>query len=334
MTAPTAVLERPGPDAGAADREVLGRAPVVSGGEPVTASAALMGGQVAVSIVAPGSPASTARDAERVLRRIAAWADRLTRFSPDSDLSRVNRDPRELVPLTPTMVAILDQARSAEHLTDGIVDVAWLDARLAAEGLALPTPHPGAASRAWSLERSGPRATSLRRPVGLHLDLDGVAKGWLADRALALLPDDQAALVDADGDIALRVVPGRPWSIGVAHPTEPDTDLLVLTLTTDGSASRSFGVATSGTSVHRWREAERISHHLIDPRTGRPAATDLVQATVVARSAAEAEALAKSAVILGSGAAVAMLERVGVAGAILVGDDGVTLLDSTWAWLA
>ncbi|HQU01555.1 MAG TPA: FAD:protein FMN transferase, partial [Acetobacteraceae bacterium] len=60
--------------------------------------------------------------------------------------------------------------------------------------------------------------------------------------------------------------------------------LAILTLAAD-RGPRSWGVATSGTSVHRWPTAFGETHHLIDPRTRRPASTDVVQATVVAGSA-------------------------------------------------
>ena len=83
-----------------------------------------------------------------------------------------------------------------------------------------------------------------------------------------------------------------------------------------------FGLATSGTSIHRWVREGVPAHHLIDPRTARPAVTDIVQATVVASSAREAEIFAKAAVILGSDAALAALDRPGVLGAIVLTERG------------
>ncbi|HET9681892.1 MAG TPA: FAD:protein FMN transferase, partial [Candidatus Limnocylindrales bacterium] len=77
----------------------------------------------------------------------------------------------------------------------------------------------------------------------------------------------------------------------------------------------------SGISIHRWGSGIAVRHHLIDPRTGAPAATDLVQATVIATSARLAEAFAKAAVIVGGEAAPRALRRPGVLGAILLTDD-------------
>lgn len=322
------------------------RPPILAPLPTVSREAALMGGQVAVH-VEPHSDRDdrdqVVMDADRVLRRIAAWADRLTRFTETSELTRLNRDPRPEVPVGPTMAAVLDWARAAEGTSGGIVDIGMLDARLAAEAAAIgPASRersvPGSpASRAWSLDRL-PRGAVVRRPAGLRFDLDGVGKGWLADRALDRLSRYGAAVVDADGDLAIRLDAGRSWSFGVADPRLEGYDLAVLRLTPRLAGSEQggrFGLATSGTSVHRWIGADGPTHHLIDPRTGRPAATDVIQATVLAGTARQAEALAKAVVVLGSAAGLDLLDRVGVDGALLLTDRAEFLVHpATMRWLA
>jgi thiamine biosynthesis lipoprotein len=334
--------------------------------EPLASvSMPMMGGRIGV-VVRPASADPAAheaarRHATRVLRRMAAWSARLTRFSADSDLSRLNADPRVAVPVRPTLGALLDWGRAAEAATDGTVDIALLDARLAAEGiapegigtegahigLAAPTLAWGAASRAWSLDRRA-RGAVVVRPAGLRFDLDGVGKGWLADRAVRLLCRYPAALVDADGDIAIALTAGERWRIGIADGRAattgaaattgdaPSAHLATLELVgAAGPATTRFGVATSGTSVHRWERGGSVRHHLIDPATGQPAVTDVVQATVLAGSAREAEALAKSAVIVGSEAAFRLLDRPSVAGAVLLTARGELLaIPATTRWLA
>lgn len=310
-------------------------------------SVPLMGGGVGIHLQ-PAGRAATSRDAaeaEAILRRIAAWADRLTRFTATSELSRLNRDPRDEVPVGPTLAAMLDWGRYAEGLTGGIVDIGLLDARLAAEAMPDQADHRSAsprraseASRSWSLDRRA-RGAVVRRPVGLRFDLDGIGKGWLADRALDRLVRHPAAVVDADGDVAIRLGAGVTWSFGVADPRLAGHDLAILRLAerNDGSQRRDgrFGLATSGTSVHRWVRGGHTTHHLIDPRTGRSAETDLIQATVLARTAREAEVLAKAAVILGSAAGYELLEHVAVDGAILLTDrDELVIHPATLRWLA
>lgn len=302
----------------------------------VSASADLMGGRVSVH-VRPDSGAAgyvAGRAPDWILARIEAWAGRLTRFDTGSELSRLNAAGSGRVPIGPTLTAVLDWGRGAEALSDGIVDIGLLDARLLAErGSSGGAADRRPASRRWSLHRQR-RGAIVERPNGLRFDLDGVAKGWIADRAMDLLPAI-SAVVDADGDLAVRVADDEGWDVGVADPRDPGTLLVTLRLARGADAVARFGVATSGTSVHRWTRAGRTQHHLIDPRTGRPARTDVVQATVIARTARAAEAFAKTAVIVGSEAAAAHLDRPDVFGQILVTESGDVLVSpATLEYLA
>jgi thiamine biosynthesis lipoprotein len=318
----------------------------------VSVSADLMGGRVAVQLRPAPAPVEWAgagerRDdlargeAGRVLRRIARWSERLTRFNSASELSRFNADPAGSVTVGPTLGSVLRWSREAAQLSHGFVDVTLLDARLTAEHVPGTTPADGgradapAAEGAWSLA-NGRRRGQVGRAPGVRFDLDGVAKGWLADRAVALLQRHPAAVVDADGDVAFSLAFGQLWHVEVADPRTPGTNLALLELAGQDPAGRQrFGCATSGTSVHRWVRAGRTAHHLIDPRTGRPALTDVVQATVLAGSAAAAEALAKTIVILGSEDALELLAEAPVRAAIILTERGdVLATPSTIRWLA
>ena len=295
-----------------------------------TTGADLMGGHVSVHVrpAAGRTPEAGQVAASQALARIGVWARRLTRFDDASELSRLNAAPASLVDIGPTLTAVLDWGRGAEAISDGLVDIGLLDARLLAEDGDLVGDlgdrTAGPASRRWSLLRHR-RGAIVDRPIGLRFDLDGIAKGWLADRALDLLPG-MSAVVDADGDIAVRVVDDEGWPIGVADPRDPGTLLATLRLGRGADAVARFGIATSGTSVHRWTRAGRAEHHLIDPRTCRPARTDILQATVIARTARAAEAFAKTAVIVGSRAAASHLDRPDVLGQILVAESGSVLV--------
>ncbi|HUP83793.1 MAG TPA: FAD:protein FMN transferase, partial [Candidatus Limnocylindria bacterium] len=137
--------------------------------------------------------------------------------------------------------------------------------------------------------------------------------------------------------IAVTADAGVEWQVNVADPRSPTAaPLATLRLTGGETWSRSYGVATSGTSVHRWQlDDGRQTHHLIDPRTGRPAETDIVQATVIAPSAREAEVIAKTAVILGSESALEYLDRSAAQACLLLLEDGsVACLPGIEAWLA
>jgi thiamine biosynthesis lipoprotein len=291
----------------------------VAGPVSVDVNRPLMGGVVSVQILDESDAVRLERAALRVLDRVEAWAARLTRFSAESELMRLNAATTSLVPIGPTLTAVLDWARMAEGMTDGLVDASLLDERLAAEA-GLDPAIPVAAGRRWSLRRTA-RGAAVEREPGVRFDLGGVAKGWLADRALAITPG-RSALVDGDGDIAIRVAPGDTWGIGIGDPREPGTLLGALDLGADGDVTREWGIATSGTSVHRWTHGDDDVHHLIDPRTRRPAATDVVQATVLAHTARAAEVFAKTAVIAGTGRAFGLLDHPGVLGVLLLTERG------------
>jgi thiamine biosynthesis lipoprotein len=162
----------------------------------------------------------------------------------------------------------------------------------------------------------------------------------MADRATELLIGWPSVSVDADGDVSLRLGCGQEWLVDVADPRRSEASdaapLATLKLRGGESWSSSLGIATSGTSVHRWRLADgHETHHLIDPRTGRSAETDVVQATVVAPSAREAEMLAKTAVILGSQAALGFLTRSAARTAILLLESGeLVATPGVEQWLA
>ncbi len=292
---------------------------------------AAMGGSVRLHVACRPDRAGRAdRDLQFVAARIEAWARRLTRFNPDSDLCALNRQPgAPHTSVRPTLCAVLRRSQSVAERTEGIVDVGLLAARLAAEDGSDPPPTPAR----WTLRSQG-RGGVVHREGPVRFDLDGVGKGWIADRALALLSGYPAALVDADGDIAVRLDAAHPWQLAVADPRHDDEDLAILVLEASRRMGR-LGVATSGTSVHRWPHASGGRHHLIDPRTGRPAVTDVVQATVVAESALAAESLAKAIVISGSQEGLDLAERAGSLAEVLLLDDGQIIASPrTLEWLA
>lgn len=257
----------------------------------------------------------------------AAWEQVLSRFRDDSELAALNRRAGHgWTPLSPTLWAVLAAAREAARLSDGLVSPTVLtaleqvgydrDFAAIGDGQTRPVAMPAPATP-WSAIRCDPRRCAVALPAGVRLDLGGVAKGWAADTAVQRLAVHGPALVDAGGDIAVSGprADGTPWPIGVADPLRPGEQIALLLLATGG-------VATSGRDYRRWRQGSAERHHIIDPRTGLPATTDLLSATVVAPSAREAEAAAKTVLILGRDAGLAWLaERPHLAG-LLVSEEG------------
>jgi thiamine biosynthesis lipoprotein len=302
-----------------------------------------MGGRLVLHVEAAAERESEAvQDMVRAARRIDRWAARLTRHAGTSELLALNADPRDEVPIGPTLATALRAGRLAVIQSEGLADITLLDARLAAESGAQDASAGSGpwVSHAfdWALLRGSRGSALVRRSPGIRFDLGGTGKGWIADRALHLLDEWPSAVIDADGDLAIRCAPGKAWEIAIDDPTEnatPAGSLAVLRLAAPPNVPARWGVATSGTSIHRWIVAGRTSHHLIDPRTGKPAVTDVVQATVIAGSALRAEALAKAAVIAGRNRGIALLERARVLGAVILTEQGETLaLPQTLSLLA
>jgi thiamine biosynthesis lipoprotein len=268
-------------------------------------------------------PAPRARD---LLARVPAWFEEweacLSRFRPESELSKVNRKAGAWTPVSTTLWKVLLESIQAERFTNGLVTPTLLTALNRAGYTAsfedLPreqamddsSPEPAAGLRSMQLE---PETRSLNMPVGMQLDFGGVAKGWAAHQAMKRLQAYGPALVDAGGDIAISGVQtrGEPWPVGIQDPRDPGESLGTLLL-------GRCGVATSGTDFRHWKKGGVEKHHIIDPRRGEPAETDILSATVIASTVMEAEAAAKAVVILGSQEGRAWLEaRPGLAGLVV-----------------
>jgi thiamine biosynthesis lipoprotein len=257
---------------------------------------------------------------------------RLSRFRPDSELSRLNHDPREEVPASPLLREAVGAGIWAAERTGGLVDPT-LVAELAAAGYAdsrdgarpaslidalavAPARRPAGPDGAtrWRSIRVLDGAGSIRRPPGVMFDSGGVGKGLAADLAARTLAPLRRYAVDVGGDVRVGgSEPDRePIEIEVLHPLSGDpADLLRL---------REGAVATSGLNVRLWRTPDGgYAHHLIDPSTGVPAWTGVIGATARAPTGLEAEALAKAALLGGPGGAREVLAE---HGGLIVTDAG------------
>jgi thiamine biosynthesis lipoprotein len=242
---------------------------------------------------------------QSVPRWFAEWERILSRFRTDSELSALNRQAGEgWVRVSPTLWEVVNDALVAARLSDGLVTPAVLpvmemvgydrDFAQVGNGESVAAPVAAPLPGDWRAIRLDPGRRAVMLPPGMRLDLGGIAKGWAAERAARRLARYGPALVDAGGDIAVRGarVGGEPWVVGVDDPLRPGEHLAILLLS-------SGGVATSGRDLRRWRQGDVERHHIIDPRTGAPAQTDILAATVVAPSLHEAEVAAKVVMILG-----------------------------------
>ncbi|MFD5658503.1 FAD:protein FMN transferase [Streptomyces hirsutus] len=143
-----------------------------------------------------------------------------------------------------------------------------------------------------------------------RLDPTGIVKGWATERAARRLAEAGAVGVSLNGggDVQLLGTPGagRPWRVGVSDPLRPGG----LAAVVSAAGADELAVATSGT-------AER-GDHIVDPRTGRSAVTDLVAVTVVAPRLTWADCWATAAFAMGSRQGLAWLETLPDVEALLI----------------
>jgi thiamine biosynthesis lipoprotein len=229
------------------------------------------------SLFAHGRAHGDLLEGERWVRRMAG---RLTRFAPDSELSRLNAAAGRWRVVSSELAAVLGAALDAWAMSAGMVNVAVLSSMLAIGYTRSLAGGPAVAT----LDRVQPlpplpevlevRGGQARLAAGAGIDLGGIAKGWMADRLSELLGPN--CIVNLGGDLRAA----GTWPVGVAGTT------LLL---------RDQGAATSSVRRRRWGAL----HHLIDPRTGLPAQTGLEEVSVVATSGFKAEVIAKTALLLG-----------------------------------
>jgi FAD:protein FMN transferase len=279
-------------------------------------------------IVAGTDPGEAASAVLTARRRLLAWHGQFSRFVPDSELSRLNDDQAETVIVSPMMRRVVEAGIQAARATGGLVDPtlvtqierAGYQSHFEGPGLPLPvalaqtpTRRPGqpAAEANWRLVHTDRRASSVTRPVGVRIDAGGIAKGVFADELAATLAGHEAFVVDCGGDMRLG---GRGAPLREVHVESPFDESILHTF-----GLRSGGVATSGIGRRSWIDADgAVAHHLLDPGTGRPAFTGVVQVTALAPTATEAEMLSKAALLRGPAGAGEVL----VHGGVIVLDDG------------
>lgn len=321
-----------------------------------------------------------AAEADTAIERAFAWLcevdRRLTRFDAASELCKLNASPGEWFDASEILFDAVDQSVRAAEASGGLFDPSILpllehlgydrDYKQLDRGQeehAQPAPEcPASIWRegGWRRVELDHRARRIRLAKGVRLDLGGIAKGWAADitveRYFAAFPD---VLVEMSGDMRVRGhgADGQPWGVGVANPRANaacgEAHLAVVSLA-------SGGVACSGANSTWWRHRGERQHHLLDPRTGKPAPlwvnadddgpealTLIATATAFASTASHAEVAAKVALLRGYPDALRAVEAAweaapepapyrdaGVALLLVMGDGRIVCSENLRDWLA
>jgi FAD:protein FMN transferase len=252
-----------------------------------------------------------------------------SRFRADSELMRLaERQPHGVV-VSDLLAALVARGLEAARLTDGLVDPA-LGRGMDAIGydrdirLVLDDDRPVRAvlesRESWRRVRL--EGSRLTVPSDLALDLGATAKAVTADRIASDIAAELecGVLISLGGDVSTSgPEPEDGWNVLVQDgQDQPAASVRIAA----GTA-----LATSSTIRRRWRRGEEVVHHILDPRTGRPAAPVWRTVSVAARSCFRANALATAGVIRGASAPVWLAER---ASARLVAADGSVVTVGGW----
>ncbi len=259
---------------------------------------------------------------------------RLSRFDPGSEISLLNRSAGGWFAASETLFTAVEIALAAAQASGGLFDPTLLRqiealgydcdfAQIAHREVGSSAPLPTMMRGAWQAIELDHLRRRIRLPEGVALDLGGIAKGWAADvafeRYCAGFP---GVLINVGGDLRAQGGPqyGQGWTVGVRDPrgdgalTGSAEPAYVETLTFSQG-----GLATSGAVRRWWLRGGARQHHLLDPRTGRPARLWMADeetssrpadaeekepliatATALAPTATQAEVAAKLALLRGA----------------------------------
>jgi FAD:protein FMN transferase len=268
---------------------------------------------------------------EKVQNLFLAVEGTLSRFKGNSELSILNASSGRPFRASPLLFEVVKTALSSASATDGIFDPTVLGDLLSAgydrsfeklagqrviSGLSLQL----CADYTWRNIILDESSSTIYLPPGCGIDLGGIGKGWAVDRASLILESFTGYALDAGGDIRIggKREDGSRWTAGIADPFDENRNLMVVELNNEA-------ICTSTTMKRKWQSAGDLRNHIIDPRTGLSTKSGVVSVTIIADSAARAETVAKSALILGPEDGLYFIENQPGIRVLMILDSGETL---------
>ncbi len=270
---------------------------------------------------------SDTRPAGQIEDEVFAEIERLemlfSRSTETSDVSRINASAGEKpVQVSDEVLYVTRRAVEYAEMTDGAFDpsIAPLIDLWGFLGQEFRVPSGTELKEAlllvdYTMIEIDRGSSAVFLPQGeMALELGGIAKGYIVDRALEMLRSAgiEHAFVNAGGDIGLigSNPEGDPWRIGVRHPRDPDTIIAVF-------SAEGGSVVTSGDYERSFEEDGIKYHHILEPETGLPA-RELASVTIMAETAIEADALSTAVFVLGPDRGLDLIEKIDTAEGILI----------------
>ncbi len=284
-----------------------------------------------ILLAAEGDSAQVAQGFRQAEQMVHDLERRFTRFQPDSELSALNRSAGGWFQASPELYEVMQLSLSYFENTGGLFNPGVLVAleqsgydrsmtEIRAAGSSLPARAAAAIYQppAFDQVELDPERGAIRLPDGMRVDLGGIAKGWIAERAAKRLSRyASACAVNAGGDLYASGEPldGPTWPVGLEDPFHPERDLAVLSI-------RQGAVATSTVTRRTWKQGRQERHHIIDPRTGLPSNSSWASVTAITSHATQAEVLAKALLIAGPEGAGALITHYAQAAFVVVDQTG------------
>ena len=239
------------------------------------------------------------------------------------DIGNINAHAGEFVQVSTEVYQLLSDCIELSRQTDGAFDIT-VGRYVELWGFRSQTrvPNDGEITEAadfvgWDkIELSDGK---VKIPKGMQLDLGAVAKGWAAGKLKELLTEDgvDSAILSLGGNVTTlgKKPDGTLFNIAIRDPDNPDAFL-------DSVQVSDCAVVTSGSYMRYFEQDGVRYHHIIDPKTGKPAQSGLVSATVICTDDTAADALATALFVMGADKASAFLKDHPEISVILVKTDG------------
>ena len=241
-----------------------------------------------------------------------------SRYIPTSELMQINNNPESMIQVSDATLRLVNEMKNGFEVTQGIfsgnilgelIDLGFANSRINPENVTNWQARAKSVADLSDVEIDL-QNKSVSVPSGVALDSGGIGKGLAADLMsdYAMQLGAMGIAVFAGGDVAVKgMAPDAAgWKVNISDPG--DVDKFIDTI----SLSRG-GLATSSPMGWRIKDA----HHIIDPRTHKSSDSDVLQATIIAQNASQAEVLAKMCVILESHEGISRIDSLGVAALVI-----------------
>jgi len=269
---------------------------------------------------------------EKAVQRVLEIDDRMSAFKEDSDISKISRKAglglqevhRETFDLIKKAVEFGELSNGAFDITmRPMIELWWINKK---EDY-IPTDFEIQETlklvnyRDILLDEKN-CSVALKNP-GQSIDLGGIAKGYAADEVKRILLENrvESAIINLGGNVVTigEKLPGQEWRVGIQNPLSPTGEYLCVLSATNKT------VVTSGSNERFFIKDGVRYHHILDPRTGSPAQSELLSATAICSSSTDADAITTALFILGPKHSIELLRQLEVETIFVTKDLSITV---------